>query len=146
MEHRSFALGAGLSRLALALPFVGLIAVAPALADDPMASKRARAKELEVNANAIRTDAAKTFKEEELDCRQGIFVNDCINAAKERRLEKIKTARSKEAEQAVVEREIRHAEHVARREAKIRRRVEEGPPPAVIIQTDRPAVEAVPLK
>ena len=146
MEYRSFALGSCLNLRPLVVLAAGLAVSLPALADDVLAAKRTRADTLEREAKVLRGDAARVFKDEEMDCRQRLLVNDCIKAAKERRLEKIEAARKKETEQAAVEREIRHAEHLARREARLRRRIEEGPPPAVVIQADRPAVEATPLK
>lgn len=145
MEYRPFALGAGLRP---ALLFAALCGALPALAaaDDAVAAKRQRAGQLEREAQTLRAGAAADFRAAEVACQQRWLVNDCIRDAKEKRLARIVEARRKESEQAALEREIRYAELAARRDAKLRQRAEEGPPPAVVSQPDRAPPEARPLQ
>jgi hypothetical protein len=146
MEHRSVALGAGV-RAGLLLAFVTIAVLPPVRAeDDPLHAKHERAARLDREAKALRAEAAKSFKTEEAECRTRFLVNDCIRAAKERRLGRIEEARRKEAEQTTLERELRLAELAARREAKIRQRAAEGPPAAVVTLPDRAPPEAKPIQ
>jgi len=127
-----------MSAICLALP--------AAAVDDALRAKHERAKLLEREAKALRVEAAKAFKAEEVDCRARFLVNDCIKAAKERRLGRIEEARHKEAEQTTLERELRHAELDARRDAKFRQRAAEGPPATVVSLPDRAPPESRPLQ
>ena len=115
-------------------------------AEAPLRDKHQRADQLETEARALRVDAEKTFKAEQAACYNRFLVNDCLKAAKEARLQKIIEARRKESERATLEREIRYAELAARRDAKIRQRAEEGPPPAIVTQPAPPPLEARPLQ
>ena len=150
MEYRPLALGAGVIRtrtlvLLLAAGLAGTT-FADAPDDGALQVKRQRAAQLEREARALRTEASRVYKDEEAACYQRFLVNDCIKGAKEKRLGRIVEARRKESEQAALEREIRYAELAARRAAKARQRAEEGPPPAVITQPDRPPLEGTPLR
>jgi hypothetical protein len=145
MEHRSLALGAGV-RPAVPVLMAMILALPVALADDVLRATQARADQLEREAKSLRAEAAKAFRAEEADCRTRFLVNDCIRAAKERRLGKIEEARRKEAEQTTLERELRHAELAARREDKLRQRAVDGPPATVVTLPDRATPEARPLQ
>jgi SWI/SNF-related matrix-associated actin-dependent regulator 1 of chromatin subfamily A len=146
MEYRSVTLGARVrGALVLAIAATALVGEASA-ADAQTAAKHQRADQLETEARVLRLDAERTFKAEQAACHSRFLVNDCIKAAKEARLQKIIEARRKESERATLEREIRYAELAARRDAKLRQRAEDGPPPAVVTQPDRAPVEAKPLQ
>ena len=145
MEHRPVALGAGLAGLGVLAVFA--FAIPSALAGDAgAAAKHERAERLEREAKALRVEAAGAFKADEAECRTRFLVNDCIKAAKERRLGRIEQARRMELEQAALEREARHAELAARREEKLHQRATEGPPPAVVSVPGRPVPEGRPLQ
>lgn len=127
---------------------------------DEAAAKRLRALELRAGARELRRNAESLYKKDSADCRKVVLVNNCLNAARDRRLEKIEQARAVELDIGALERDIRRFE-LAERRAERAKKLEErqlpttvsvdgaktatlspGAPPA----TPTPAPEATPAR
>jgi len=106
----------------------------PAMTAAEAGAKRARSSELRTQAKTLRDEADAAQKNEAAECKRSLLVNNCLLDARDRRLEKIEQARRIEAEQAVLDRELRRYDAAERRAKRAKRLEQAGPPATVTVE------------
>lgn len=131
----------GLKILSFILPLAACAAAfAQAASEPPIDVRQARKERLEAlreQTRTVRSAAEADFKADLAECQNRILVNDCIAKAKQRRLKRIEEARKLEAEESVIEREIKRAE-LAERRARKAQSLANRPPPEITTSPDVP--------
>ena len=90
-------------------------------------NRQQRIQMLRAQKAHLRTGAETDFQREIAECQQFILVNDCIQQAKNQRLEKIQQARRAETEASSLEREIKRIELQNYRNKKLRELANKAP-------------------
>lgn len=107
-----------------------------ALTAEEVAAKKVQANELRSRAKALRQQADATHQQESAACRQVLLVNNCLNQARERRLEKVEEGRAIEVRLNALEQDIRRYDLAERRIERAKKLEQRNLPATISVEGD----------